>query len=389
MKKINRRRPRYQSGSLMERSGSYYVRYYTRDAEGKPIRKVEFLCVKDEKHHSFSAKPVLKLLADFQRKVNSDSRPHQDVLVTEFWTDTYLPFIQANRRPSTVDGYKQLWESNLKPHFAQRTLSEYQTHHAHEFLTKLAAKYGKRSLDHLRWLASGVFKLAMNKGLATRNPFQDVVIDAKVKQPAEAQHYTLEEIIPILNELTMRVDCQLVMALAFFAGLRQSEIRGLKWEDFKEVKGQVHVQRAFVRQYLGEPKSKTSNRFVPLIPYLQQLVELWHRQSGKPEAGWLFPNRTAERPVNLRDLARNYIKPVLAEAELQWKGYHAGRHGYGTLLTQITGNLVAAKEGLGHSSLVITGAVYDQRKPKALAAGMRKLATATKKALSSAQESQK
>jgi len=386
---MKRRRPRYQSGSLMERSGSIYVRYYTRDAEGKPTRRVEFLCEKDEKHHSFTAKPVLKLLADFQRRINADSRPQMEVLVTDFWDQTYLPFIQANRRPSTVDGYRQLWEGQLKPHFAQRSLSEYQTHHAHEFLTKLAARYGKRSLDHLRWLASGVFKLAMNKGLIQRNPWQDVVIDAKVRQPAEKQHYTLEEIIAILNALAEKVDCQLIMALAFFAGLRQSEIRGLKWEDFREVEGQVHVQRTFVRRYLGEPKTKTSNRFVPLIPYLQQLLAIWHQQCGKPESGWLFPNQTNERPVNLRDRARLYIKPTLAAAELRWKGYHAGRHGYGTLLTELTGNLVAAKEGLGHSSLVITGAVYDQKKPKALAAGMRKLATATRKALSSTLDGQK
>jgi integrase len=373
----------------MERSGSFYVRYYTRDREGKPARRVEFLCEKDEKHHSFSAKPVLKLLADFQRKINSDARPQQEVAVTDFWDDTYLPFIQANRRPSTVDGYKQLWESQLKPHFAQRMLGDYQTHHAHEFLSGLAGRYGKRSLDHLRWLASGVFKLAMNKGLIQRNPWHGVVIDAKVRQPAEKQHYTLEEIIAILNALAEKVDCQLIMALAFFAGLRQSEIRGLRWEDFNEVPGQVHVQRTFVRHYLGEPKTHTSNRFVPLIPYVQQLLKLWHQLCCKPDSGWLFPSRNDKRPVNLRDRARNYIRPTLEAAELQWKGYHAGRHGYGTLLTQLTGNLVAAKEGLGHSSLVITGAVYDQKKPKALAAGMKKLATATKKALSSAQDDQK
>jgi integrase len=387
MDTITRRRPRYQQGSLFERSGSIYVRYYTRDAEGKPQRKVEFLCERDEKHHSLTAKPVLKLLADFQRKINSDSRPQRAVMVTDFWTDTYLPFIRENRRPSTVDGYTQLWESQLKSHFAKHSLQDYRTHHASDFLTSLTTRYGKRSLSHLRSLGSGVFSLALNKGLIERNPFHDVEILAKVKQPAKQLHYTLEEALAILNALITRGDCQLVMALAFFAGLRQSEIRGLKWEDFAD--GQVHVQRGFVRRYLSDLKTESSNRIVPLIPQVQVLLELWHKRSGKPAAGWLFPNRTNTRPINLRDMARNHIKPILADAGVEWKGYHAGRHGFGTKLTELTGNLIAAQEGLGHSNQIVTGMFYDMKKPKALASGMKRLAKATAKAVSSAQDDQK
>jgi integrase len=387
MNPIKRRRPRYQSGSLLERSGSFYVRYYQRDTKGKPARKVEFLCEKDEKRHSMTAKPVLKLLADFMRKVNSDSRPQQEVLVTDFWTDTYLPFIQANRRPSTVDGYRQLWEGQLKAHFANYSLQDYRTHHASNFLTGLTGKYGKRSLSHLRSLGSGIFSLAVNKGLIERNPFHDVQILAKVKQPAIQLHYTMEEEIAILNALAGKLDCQLIMALAFFAGLRNSEIRGLKWEDFTD--GQVHIQRGFVRKYLSDLKTESSNRVVPLIPHVRLLLDLWHKKSGKPKVGWLFPNRKGTRPINLRDVARNYIKPILDEANLQWKGYHAGRHGFGTKLTELTGNLIAAQEGLGHSNQIVTGMFYDMKKPKALEAGMEQLGEATEKALSSAQEPQK
>ena len=56
--------------------------------------------------------------------------------------------------------------------------------------------------------------------------------DRKDGRPAKTGHYSLREALSILSALSEHVEGQLVTALSFFWGLRPSEIKGLKWEDF-------------------------------------------------------------------------------------------------------------------------------------------------------------
>lgn len=362
---FKRRRPKAQMGTIIERSGSYYVRYYTRDSDGKPYQKTEFLHKHDHKHHSTKCHAVKNLRDDFMRKINSNVRPLQSVLVTDFWRDTYLPFVQESLRESTVDGYEQIWRCHLEQHFAGKILQEYQPYHRNEFLFSVknmrnkdgSRKLSLRTLQHIRWLASGIFTLAQDKGLILTNPWQGKSkVFEDVDVPEKKEGYTLQEAVDIMAALKDRPECQLFMALACFAGLRQSEIRGLKWEDYRD--GQLHLVRGFVRGKEGPLKSRTSKRSVPLIAPLIVTLEAWRKQSGEPTTGWVFPNETGKRPINLRDRARNVIIPTLKKASIRWRGYHAGRHAFGTYLTGLTGNALAAKEGLGHSTQIVTESFY-------------------------------
>jgi hypothetical protein len=117
------RRPRYQTGTVYERSDVFYIRYYrTELIGGKSTRaqRSEWLCDRDDKHYSKTCKAVRQKQEDFMRGVNAQS-PRQtqrrDQLVTEFWANTYLPWVEAEKRASTIGGYKGIWSQRLKEHF--------------------------------------------------------------------------------------------------------------------------------------------------------------------------------------------------------------------------------------------------------------------------------
>jgi integrase len=112
------------------------------------------------------------------------------------------------------------------------TFITYRTHIGSGFLLSLTKTQGRRTLNHIRSLASGIFTHAINTGRLESNPWRDVRILGKVAQPKPTAHYTLEEAENIISALVERVDCQLMIALSFFVGLRPSEIAGLRWEDF-------------------------------------------------------------------------------------------------------------------------------------------------------------
>src|ERR1039458_3491269 len=113
--------------------------------------------------------------------------------VTDFWEQRYLPFVQENMKPSTVTGYKQIWNQHLKAHFGDMTLQDYRTYVGSQFLLGLTKTQGRRTLNHIRSLASGMFTHAINEGRLESNPWRDVRILGKVAQPRPTAHYTLEE----------------------------------------------------------------------------------------------------------------------------------------------------------------------------------------------------
>src|SRR5256884_307008 len=152
------------------------------------------------------------------RRVNVAQANEQDMRIVDFWEQRYLPFVRQNMKPSTLRGYLQIWNQHLNVHFADISLQSYRTHFGSQFLLALTKTQGRRTLNHIRSLASGIFTHAINEGRLESNPWHDVRILGKVKPPKGTEHYTLEEVENIISALVDHVDAHLVVALSFFVG---------------------------------------------------------------------------------------------------------------------------------------------------------------------------
>jgi integrase len=254
------------------------------------------------------------------------------------------------------------------------TFAEYRTATASVFLTSLADRLGRRSLAHLRSLSSGIFSHAVNLGVIESNPWHDSKILGKVRAPGATKHYTLEEAEDVISALVDHVDCQLIMALAFFLGLRPGEIAALRWEDFDD--SFVHIRRAVVRGIVGETKTPESVATLPLIQQVKTPLALWRQKCGNPPEGWVFKSRK-NTPVDLHNVIARVIVPTLKAKNVVWKELYAGRRGAGTAVIELTnGNYAAAQELLRHKSMNTTLAFYKKQTESALMSGMKLLEAA-------------
>ena len=243
------------------------------------------LCDKDDKYHSRTCKAVKLKAAEHMETVNANAAPVNDQTVVTFWEKTYLPFAEENLRASTVHGYKQIWGQHLSTHFGTTALKEYKTHMGSLFLTSLAKKLGRHTIQHIRSLASGIFSHGVNVGVIESNPWHDVKVLGKTSEPGETAHYTLEEAENIITALVDRVDAQLIVSLAFFMGLRPGEIQGLQWEDIDSLPGDsgirwIHIRRAVARNIVGETKTTSSVASLPLIMPVLIPLDLWRAKRG-------------------------------------------------------------------------------------------------------------
>jgi integrase len=354
---------RHQRGYVYLASGSFFVRYY---ADGKQIS--HRLCFKDDKFYSRKCREVRMLADEFMATVNAGIVGNvQDTTVADFWKQTYEPFVRQNLRHSTIYGYQQIWTQHLSGYFGKRTLREYRTSDGSKFLTELSKTLGRSTVQHIRSLASGIFSHALNLGLLERNPWNDVKILGKTRAPEETKHYTLEEVENVISALVEHPEGQALMALACFCGLRPGELAGLRWGDIDN--DYVHVRRSIVRGQEGPLKTRGALRSVPLIHPVKMALEAWRRVAGDNER--VFPK-------DMRTLVKYTIRPALKIAGVEWKSLYAGRRGAATILTDLTGDALAAQGLLGHVNLGVTTAKYVKKVPKALMRGMKLLEEATK-----------
>jgi integrase len=367
---------RFQQGYIYEAFNAFHVRYYdTQIIDGKATRvqKSHKLVEKDTKHHSRACKPVRQKCEDFMRGINEQApgQVKHDVTIADFWDQTYLPFVTAKKRPSTVHGYEQIWGSHLKAHFGARTLAEYRTADGYRYLESLTKTLGRNSLAHVRSLASGIFTRAVNLGLIDVNPWRGVRMqEARTPEPTVA--YTLKETLAIRTALSKRVDADLVFSLAAFLGLRPSEIAGLKWEDIFD--DEIHIRQAVVRGIEGETKTPQSQRTLPLIEPVRSLMNAYREQMEGASVGWLLTGRNGG-PVKMSSFLKHRIKPAVEKAKLPWYGLYAARRACATNLVALTGDVNAAYQVLGNS-LQVAMKAYIKPSAEAGLAGLKLLEAA-------------
>ena len=383
---------RHQAGYLYKTSGGWHVRYWiTELKDGKPVRvqKSQKLCDAEVNHEKVTKSYAKDRRDEYMKGINalSGNNDTRDLSVKEFWESQYLPHLEKHKRPSTLIGYKQIWNQHLEPHFVatRLTMREYGTPQATRLLTSLAEKgLGRRSVAHVRSLASGLFRHAKQLGIILENPWRESGSLVKPKEPQPTQNYTLEEAEAIANALheAGHQREQLIFCIAAFAGLRPGEIAGLQWPDICENEereigggrwtGWVHIRRAVVCGEVGKTKTDESVAAVPLIPELRLMLSAWRTHCANGSTRWVFENRVGD-PINLDVVARNVIIPTLRAKGLTWKGLYSGRRSAGTLLTQLTGNALAAFYVLRHKDLATTTGFYIKATAEPAVAGMRLL----------------
>jgi integrase len=378
----------HQTGRIYEAGKKFYVQYRT-TKEGKRVQVSHNLCDKDNSLHRSKSDRAVKLLRDtFMLKVNTTQHTQAglqpDMRVADYWKNRYLPYCEevskvngrARMKPSTIRGYKYIWEHHLSGHFGAMTLLDYTSLLGKRFLNSLVSTQGLYSLRHTKALASAIFSRAVDDEILAVNPWREVRIPKDAVEPERTGHYTLEEAEDIITALVDRVDGQLIMALACFLGLRPGEIAALKWEDAD--KDYIHIRRNVVRGIVGTPKTRESVRDIPLIDRVRVPLELWRRKAGDSE--WIFDSGRGT-PVDLHNLTLRVIKPAVKAAGLTWKGLYAGRRGAVTLVIEATGGNYAVAQALaGHKSMKTTLDVYKKAiTPDAFAAGMKQLEEATER----------
>ncbi len=320
---------------------------------------------------------------------SGEQKPDGNMLVRDFYTNIFLPYVKTHKSPSTYESHKGYWDAYLRDHFNHtKRLSTYEPYMGTNFLEQLAKTMSANTVKNVRAVGSAIFAYATGKGYISANPWGDVLQRIKCQEVDETVTYTVRDIEkrlaalehPSPREVYSARMAQMVMATCFFAGLRPSEAAGLRWENVNFDESTILICEAFVS---GQHKTTTKTARDRTVPMLAKLhdgtsallprMRLWHAEWKHPSTGLVFPNQSGDKPININDLSSRIIGPMLKKHGLDWAGLYACRRGFGQLAVDANMTLEEASVCMGNSPDVMFRHYYKTRTSKLAHSGMAKL----------------
>ena len=365
-----------QRGQVFRRNGSWYVRYYRDELKdgGRVRRRVceKLARCSDDYRSKRDLQPLIEPLLS---PINSgDAQPEGAMTIAEFAEKRYFPSRLRKLRPSTIRSYTVMYKNHVKNRVGHIRLRDFHTKDAQHLFDKIAADFPELAHEtHLRTKAvlSAIFTYARQEdALRGINPLQGIKVEGRRYRPVR-KAYTLEDIQAMLALLPE--PARTIVIVAAFTGLRESELRGLRWEDYSG--DELIVRRSVWRTHVGPTKTEASGESpVPVISIVRTALDA-HRKLHAGDA-YIFAGERKGTPLHLDNLSRRVIAPALNGG---WKGWHGFRRGLASNLYRLGVPAKIIQDILRHADVSTTQANYIIVDRSETQAAMRKLERAVGK----------
>ena len=360
------RRTRYQQGSVQRekrRSGPdvWVYRWYEVGSDGaSKYRKaiVGTVLTLPTEVAALKAAHALRIDAN-QQTPQTESGPSTIAeLVAHYRLKELSGDSNGRKAFSTRDGYECYLDNWILPRWQDHKLNQVKPVAVEAWLDSIKRARGTRA--KIRNIMSAVFNHAMRYEWLDANPIKLVRQSAKRERTPDVLE--LAELQLLLTKLELRERTLVLLDAA--TGLRVSELLALRWEDVDFKTLELSVTRSIWHQVVGNCKTETSAKPVPLDSYLAEDLLQWRRVSPYPMPhDWVFasPTMKGKQPYWPDNLMKRYIRPVAQKAGIHKRvGWHTFRHSFGTLLKANGEDIKTVQELLRHANSRITLEVYTQ-----------------------------
>ena len=309
--------------------------------------------------------------------------PHSRSITVEEAAADWIAHVEAEgRERTTVNAYRQHVAIHIAPKIGHVKLAQLSTPLLHRFrddlLASVSVATGEKMSRVMARKVLGSLKSLLKDAQRRGNVAQNVATGVSVSlNMRDRKKLRVGVDVPTVDEVrrmiaTAQGRARVMLVTVCFTGLRSSEMRGLRWPDV-ELDGaepKLHVrQRADRWGKIGPLKSASSERTIPLGPYIANTLRAW--RDLKSDASDLVL-ATANGTVQFHQtLVQRMSHKVQINAGIvdehgrpKYLGLHCLRHFFASwcINRRVDGGLElplkTVQSRLGHSTLAMTADVY-------------------------------
>ena len=305
--------------------------------------------------HKEDGKPIFRSVfartqKELLKKLHTQIETYRDVELSENsnitlgeWLDKWLSdYMALTLRESTMDSYRNMINHHIKPYLGDRKISSVTTADVQKLYNWLREngrveehwQKGNRLSDSMvrsiHMMLHQAMDAALRERLIVKNPTNGTIIP-KVNYPPKQilSEEQLDKFLEVVNQDPVWSD---FFYTELTTGLRRGEICGLRWQDFEDKTGRLHIRRSVSSRKGGgvrvdETKTETGARTILLPP---STVEILKKRKKRSYSDWIFPNPTVPELPMSPELAYSRLKTLLKYAELPSIRFHDLRHTFAT-----------------------------------------------------------
>jgi len=312
----------------------------------------------------------------------------------DYWMDNY---VKVECRENTQRIYSDIIRIHLKPYLGIYKVRAIVPMVLQQHLNKLHAQgLSKNYLSNIHGVLSGSFHYAVEPGhMIKENPMAYVKMPKCLSKKVDTDHKIIskKEFNDIIDRFPFGSQYYILLMISYYTGTRIAECTGITWDRIDLEKGKVNIDRILVKHqdknwYLGDPKTVTSNRTIPIGDSLAKSLRdhrKWQLENrmkygnyymqyyiDKDNNVYGLDNRVEYKTTDKKveficcqengtlinpDLARYCSRVINFELGIQFN-FHSLRHTHATILIENGANMKDVQTRLGHAQLSTTMDTY-------------------------------
>lgn len=318
-------------------------------------------------------------------RIDNYERMKFQAFVEEVWRPS---LIASKRKQTTINFYdNQLKTILVSPHFHNRKIGSINAIDIDRYLNDLRnvekngeKRYSDATIKHHRDVLRAIFNYAEKKRVFSSddNPIKaanEVAVEEKEVVALSTDEVKLfKAALAELPEEEERWRCMMTLFLQM--GLRRGEAVGLTWGNVDFENKRMNICQSATMGKGGEPvitapKSKNSNRVLPINDEVIAALKAWKKRAEEEEykvrfsdSSFVFPSRfdatIAMYPTSptkwLNEFLTDYNKSH--KIQLPLVSPHDLRHTFGSMLVAADVPIAKVSRYMGHSSITVTEKFY-------------------------------
>jgi integrase len=365
----------YGSGSIIERGGDWYGKWRV---DGRQVfRKIGPKRTRSKADGLTKSQAEARLrelmaevtAADVRTASSATRRPHH-YTVAELG-DIFIEHAREVRglKGTTLTDYESHVRVHLAPFFGDLPIQRIDAKRIEAFVAHLKKKRGQgrrggkplspKSICNYLGTLSALLNFAVRKKWIPASPMTAVDLpplheDKPLDELSFFEPHEVTSLAAAAQPGEYRALDRALYIVAAYTGLRQGELRGLRWGRL-DFEGQlVHVLEGFTRGRSSSPKGKR-RRSVPLAPTAAQaLLQLRAESAWRGAEDFIFACPSTGRPMARAGLMERYRKALVAAGLPASFSFHDLRHTFGTTMARAGKPVGTIQAWMGHADLATT-----------------------------------